>query len=300
MFFLGIDAGGTTTAFALGDESRIIATASSGTIKLGNCSESAGRDALIDGLQAVCRGAGIRREDIGSVVVGLSGASIPVIRHFVDQQLSQIMPGARREIHGDHVIAHRAAFPDGVGLLIISGTGSICYGRNAAGRELRLGGHGPAISDEGSGTWIGREALRRSLLAVDVGVEPPLLKQIADRFADGECNKLIRLANAGNLRFSELVPSVLMCALVGDELAREVLEDAGRELARLAAQAAATLFRGDEPVAFSFSGSIAKQQNVRQAAVKELQRNFEQASFSEQRITPQEGALLMARNLLRK
>src|SRR5205823_5392181 len=60
----------------------------------------------------------------------------------------------------DVEMAHRAAFGDGPGILIVAGTGSIAFGRDASGRRARAGGLGPGKGDEGSGFWIGREYLR--------------------------------------------------------------------------------------------------------------------------------------------
>jgi hypothetical protein len=72
--------------------------------------------------------------------------------------------------------------------VLIAGTGSIAYGRNAEGRTARAGGHGPGASDEGSGYDIGRRAVEAArgpgtLLTVIVQSahlsEPPAAGQLA-------------------------------------------------------------------------------------------------------------------------
>ena len=68
----------------------------------------------------------------------------------------------RAEVLSDIELAHRLAFPEGVGIIVNAGTGSIAYGRDARGRAARAGGKGPLLGDEGSGFWIGREWLRRA------------------------------------------------------------------------------------------------------------------------------------------
>ena len=68
---------------------------------------------------------------------------------------------------GDMVIAMEAAFGGGPGVIVIAGTGSIAYGRNSAGQTARAGGWGFAISDEGSGHWIGRSAVAACMRAFD-------------------------------------------------------------------------------------------------------------------------------------
>ena len=64
-------------------------------------------------------------------------------------------------IHSDFSIALDDAFGDGPGVLMISGTGSVAFGRGPTGATARCGGWGPVCGDEGSGAWIGRGALRR-------------------------------------------------------------------------------------------------------------------------------------------
>ena len=61
------------------------------------------------------------------------------------------------------MIALEAAFGSGPGVIVIAGTGSIAYGRNREGQTARAGGWGFAISDEGSGHWIGRTAVAAAI-----------------------------------------------------------------------------------------------------------------------------------------
>ena len=73
------------------------------------------------------------------------------------------------EVVGDMVIALEAAFGGDPGVIVIAGTGSIAYGRNSKGQTARAGGWGFAISDEGSGQWIGRAAVAATVRALDLG-----------------------------------------------------------------------------------------------------------------------------------
>ncbi len=71
----------------------------------------------------------------------------------------------RVRVISDVELAHEAAFGGGPGVLVIAGTGSIAYGRSARGKSARAGGLGAYLGDEGSGFWLGREALREPRLA---------------------------------------------------------------------------------------------------------------------------------------
>src|SRR6266568_1532326 len=63
-------------------------------------------------------------------------------------------------------------------ILGIAGTGSNCIGRGIDGTTYRAGGWGPALGDEGSGFWIGQEALRAGFWAKDRGITTSLLIEI--------------------------------------------------------------------------------------------------------------------------
>ena len=294
MYMLGIDAGGTQTTLVLGTEDSLLATSATSSIKLSNVSETEARAALTQGIDAVCLKAKIARPQVSKCVIGLSGASLPQVRDFAVNELGRLLEHSAIAVYGDHVIAHRAAFTDGVGVITIAGTGSIAYGRLNDTRELRAGGHGPVISDEGSGTWIGRELLRRLFRAHDVGVPMLLLDELRDRFAAGDENRLVLLANSGGIRFSELVPYITSAASGGDELCTDLLRDAGRELAALAHDVVLALY-GKETPRCAASGSVGAHPIVRDAFNTEILRLHPDAEIVTPTRMSAEGALLMAR-----
>ena len=122
-------------------------------------------------------------------------------------------------------------------MITIAGTGSIAYGRDARGHTARAGGWGLAISDEGSGQWIGRAAVSAVLGAKDAGQEPPLLATILGLWNLATLDQLVRHANASPAPdFSSLVPSVLAAAEAGNPLARNLLQRAGNEFGGACAQ----------------------------------------------------------------
>ncbi len=92
-----------------------------------------------------------------------------MVRGTVSEIISgEVKPGKIKtseiKVVGDNVIALEAAFGSGPGVIVIAGTGSIAYGRNRDGQTARAGGWGFAISDEGSGHWIGRAAVAAALV----------------------------------------------------------------------------------------------------------------------------------------
>jgi N-acetylglucosamine kinase-like BadF-type ATPase len=298
MYFLGIDAGGTKTAIAVADAQRVLATVQTGSVKLGNVDAESARHNLCRGLAEACASAGVATRDIKTCCVGLSGVSLPQLREMVKTELRTLLPDCEIVAVGDHVVAHRAAFPEGDGVLTVAGTGSICYGRRRDGRELRIGGHGAVISDEGSGFWIGRECLRRLLRAQDVGETPALLQRMVQQFGEGEQRELIRRSNGGVFPLSELVPVILAGAQDNDSICVEVLADAARELAKMAVEVGSRLYQASEAVPFALVGGVASASKQLQAGFEENVRYaFPKAEFRREMLSPVEGAVILARSV---
>jgi N-acetylglucosamine kinase-like BadF-type ATPase len=162
--------------------------------------------------------------------------------------VAEVIPG-EIEVVGDMQIALAAAFGPGPGVIVIAGTGSIAYGRDAAGRAARAGGWGFAISDEGSAHWIGRSAVRAVLRAADQAGEGEtkhdqaegdrawpalrLFRELKTTWGVDSLEQLARAANA-NPDFAALFPAVLAAAESGNAVARQVLGQASSELIQLA------------------------------------------------------------------
>jgi len=254
MHVLGIDAGGTKTVCLLADEQgAVLAEArgpganlhSSGELAvekvLHEVMEEAVGDRTIDGRAivpaAICLGiAGVDREDEARIVRAI---------------MRRIGYKSRVLVVNDALIALVAGARDAPGIVIIAGTGSIAYGRNAAGEAARAGGWGHMIGDEGSGYWIGREALAAVMRAADGrGPDTGLAAEILAHFNVDEVSRLPRIVYDRDLprvAVAALGPIVQRMGGQGDAVATRILERATSELV-LAAQSVATRLemRGDE------------------------------------------------------
>jgi N-acetylglucosamine kinase-like BadF-type ATPase len=194
------------------------------------------------------------------------------------------------------VIALHAAFGGAPGVIVVAGTGSIAYGRNAKGKTARAGGYGFAISDEGSAHWIGRTAVSAVLRARDEGIEPPLLKRILEAWPCATPEQLVIAANQPQANFSRLSPVVNAAADSGDTLARTVIRRAGTELASLAAAVARRLFAAQDPVPVAMSGGVfANCPLVRETFHSSLQTQLAHAVITTEIVEPVLGALQLAR-----
>jgi len=214
--------------------------------------------------------------------------------------LNEILPGPI-DVVGDMEIALEAAFGDGPGVIVVAGTGSIAYGRNQHGQTARAGGWGFAVGDEGSAHWIGREAVRALLRAADQHVSAgldttPFALSLLKAWG---VTSILDLARAGNAvpppDFAALFPAVVSN---DDELAKEVLTRAGRELARIAALITRRLFSMSEAecVPVATTGSVFRYAPVvRQIFYNELRSLDARVQVDQRIVDPVEGALRMAR-----
>src|ERR1035441_6286647 len=165
-YYLGIDGGGTKTRCVLADETIVLAKAMTGGSNIVRLGETHAKEALHSAIRQACATARISPDQIRAVCIGAAGAARPEIaakiRSILAELIPEINPESARtniEVVGDTEIALEAAFGAGPGVIAIAGTGSIAYGRDAAGHTARAGGWGFAVSDEGSGHWIGRRAI---------------------------------------------------------------------------------------------------------------------------------------------
>jgi len=99
---------------------------------------------------------------------GSAGAEVPAGRERLEKLLSSMLPGCRvTVVHDARLVLAAAGFDSGIAL--ISGTGSVAYGRDRDGREARAGGWGWLLGDDGSGAWLAREAARVVMRRSDAG-----------------------------------------------------------------------------------------------------------------------------------
>lgn len=300
-FFLGIDGGGTKTRCVLADETTVIAKSMTGGCSVIRHGDQQARESLHNGIGQVCAAAKISPERIARICIGVTGAARPEIAGKIRGILSEVVPGldaAKIEVVGDNVIALDAAFGTGPGVIAIAGTGSIVYGRDADGKTVRAGGWGFAISDEGSGYWIGRCAVSAILAARDRGVETALESMVLQAWKIKDIDELVQQANATPPPdFPRLFPIVLRAAEEGDDAARKLLSEAGVELARFTVIAVQRL-AATELLPVATTGSVFRQSaDIRRVFYNTLLASFPGIEVRQDLADPVDGALARARRI---
>ncbi len=297
--YLGIDGGGTKTTCVVADEHSVRGSATTGGSNVTRHGDARVREALHAAVRTACAAARVDASTIESACIGLSGAGRPEVRDAVAAMMSEVLRG-RVVVVSDLETTLEAAFGDGPGVIVISGTGSIAYGRDAGGQTARAGGWGLAISDEGSGQWIGRAAVSAVLGAKDGGEDPPLLATILRLWKLTSLDELVRRANASPPPdFSSLFRPVVAAADVGDPLAHHLLEQAGAELAALARNVIRRLFATEASVPVAISGGVFRQsEQVRQVFYNKLTAELPQPNVNLTVVEPVKGAIELARKQL--
>jgi len=196
---------------------------------------------------AICLGmAGVDRDDDLRVVRGI---------------MARIGSLARVLVVNDALIALEAGVGDAPGLVIIAGTGSIVYGRNARGEAARAGGWGYVLGDEGSGYWMGRLALRAVVREADSrGRATGLTPRVLAHFGVGRPQDLVHQVYGTGLRPSAIgaLAAVVQAAAVdGDPVARDIVQKGAHALASAAESVAGRLsLDAGDTLAVVLSGGI--------------------------------------------
>lgn len=241
MAFIGVDGGGSTLRVVVVDESMAVLARQSGeTVNPSVVGQPEAASRIRDVVRQAIQQAGLRRSDIQAIALGIAGAPVSRARHWLLATGTAAVPGAVIVPLSDMEIALVGARGIRQGVLLLAGTGSIAYGINADGEVHQAGGMGYMLGDEGSGFWLGKEALRLTLLLHDglIDMQTDLPGQVLatlglnqppdivdwlygpDRIPVREVAKLSRL--------------VLTAAEAGDAAARVLIDDAARDLSHLA------------------------------------------------------------------
>lgn len=293
-FFLGVDGGGSKTVAVIGDDKSILGSGRSGPSNVVRVGEAQARRAIIAAINEACAEAQVNPKEIARSCIGVAGGARTEIAEAVRRIVGDVVGGGV-QIVGDMVIALEAAFGGGPGVVMIAGTGSIAYGRNAAGETARAGGWGFAISDEGSAHWIGRAAVAAVLHVCDEN--PALLSALMSAWRVRSPEELVIAANASPPPdFAALFPVVRTAAESGDPLALEMLQHAGEELAQLAMTVIARLFRQEAQVQVAMAGGVFRNAVlVRKAFYNHLRMSRAGVKGNETIVDPVKGALEIAR-----
>jgi N-acetylglucosamine kinase-like BadF-type ATPase len=298
-YFLGIDGGGTRTVAWLADErKRILARAVAGPSNPLKVGFRVAQGEMLRAARRALRRAALKPRDLNALCVGLAGVDRPPVHRRLLRWLRQSIPAEFHLLTSDAAIALRAALGDSPGAVVISGTGSIAYGRDNRGRVLRSGGWGIVFDDAGSGYDLGRKAIAAALRDFDGrGPRTQLMGKICKALRLPDITQVV-LRPLEPQQVAALFPLVLEGARRRDFVARRLCEEAGCDLADLGAALIRRLGWQRRVVPVVCAGGVFRASlRVRRSFTRHLRRQAPGARVLLLRRPPVEGALALARDL---
>lgn len=229
IILVGVDGGGTRCrARARHADGTLIGECVTGTANILAGIEEA-RDNIVAAVAGALAEGGLSQAELGRchVGMGLAAANIP---DLAGRFLASGFPFAKVALEMDAWIACRGAHPEGNGAIAILGTGT-AYVVQTESRFVTVGGWGFQLGDQGSGAWLGHQAMRRSVLAHD-GILPatPLSRQVMARFDDKPDQMVTFCKTALPRDYGALAPLVFDAAASGDPMAETILAEASADI----------------------------------------------------------------------
>jgi len=251
---LGLDAGGTKTVALLADEAgNVLAEARGSGANLQTHGELEVEKVFHEVIEQL---ASLQR--IEAVCLGIAGVDRPNDEAVILGILRRLGHRERAMVVNDAVVALVAGAPERFGIVVLAGTGSIAYGLDAKGRSARAGGYGYILADEGSGYWLGREALRAAVRGADGrGPKTLLIDLIFERLEIDSLAELVALVYEKGLekdQVAALAPLVERARAEGDVASTEILAVAAHELALAARSVARQLSFASDPFPVVLAG----------------------------------------------
>jgi N-acetylglucosamine kinase-like BadF-type ATPase len=243
---LGVDGGGTRTRAAVADlEGRVLARGfgpcsnlqSLGLEEVGKALTTAIEGALLQVPGGLWKGEGPawRSGRLAAACFGLAGVDSREDEARISSWVKEQAVSPRFSVLNDSELVLACGTPEGWGVALIAGTGSICLGRAKDGRTVRVGGWGPLVGDEGSGHDLAVRALHLATKTADGRAHAPtLLRAALSHYGKPDAQALVHHLHEPSTLPSDiagLATSILDLAGRGDPDATALMSDTLRELA---------------------------------------------------------------------
>lgn len=269
-YFLGFDGGGTKTDCVLiNADGEILAQATAGPSNPLRAGYAKAWFTLSDAADVVLARHRIKARDIRGICAGIGGAAREAVAKRIATFLERGFPAAIVDVTTDFAVTLEAAVGEGEGIILVVGTGSGAYGRDAMGQTVRSGGRGPWFSDEGSAFDIGRRALAAVVRAEERrGPETALTAKILAWLGCSDWNRVMDwvIKNPDDV-FPRIYPLVAELGDKGDPISREMLSGAAKSLGELVASVLGRLNMREREVPIAKAGGAIGRSRFFDAAI---------------------------------
>jgi N-acetylglucosamine kinase-like BadF-type ATPase len=298
-YVAGLDGGGTKTAVTVADENgQITHTFTSGAINYNGQDEASIRrhfHEIFEIIAKVCGGL----DHCIQICIGAAGISNPTVLTRLTSNVRECGYRGGLIITGDHETALYGAQDHEYGMIVIAGTGSICYGKNEYGLSHRTGGCGYLIDDEGSGYSIGRDLLT-AVVRADDGRSPQtvITGMVYEQLQVVTVQQIIGFVYDNSTTkkdISALAPILSDACALGDIAALNIAQKSAGSLFELVVPVAEKLSLQEGTLAMA--GSVLLQNTyVRSALAEMLKLGYPGMQWITPRKNASSGAALMALN----
>lgn len=287
-YVIGVDGGGTKSEAVLVDRTgTIIAYAKGGSTNYQALGAERLKVELTNLIQKLLRGTNVSTNKILWLFLGLAGAGRKSDQEAIKKLFNETDFKGKISVDSDAIIALAGAFGGRPGIILISGTGAICFGKNADGNIIRSGGWGYLLEDEGSGYYIGRHAILAALKDFDGRGEKTSLRKILElKYHLNSIDEIIPKIYQNKLdriAIADLAPLVFEQAKQDDSISQKIIKQAGKELGKLAKAVAIRLGFTDEKVKVALIGSIF---NQREMLINEINKELFEISWDVETTVP--------------
>lgn len=304
MYYLGVDGGGTKTAFLLiNKKGEILAYLTTETCHYIQIGIDAFQKVLKKGIKDCCRKAGIDISDIEYAFFGIPGyGENEKDTIIIRKRISEIIPETKFESGNDVEAAWAGSLACRPGINIVAGTGTIGFAKDQKFNTARAGGWGPFCGDEGSAYWLGRELTFLFSKESDGRLEKTELYQIVkEKFSLKRDFDLIEiLYNDLELKRGKIAALAILlykAALAGDKQAALIYKNAAYEHSLIIKALIKKLsFTEHKNITVSYSGGVFKAGSFILDPLKEYLKE-EKIELIEPILKPVTGAALYAKIL---
>ena len=277
-YIIGIDGGGTKTRLLMTDAAgNLIVESESGSSNINADGYDRVRQVLQELAASAVKKAGMAPSGCISLCMGAAGAGRIKEKDAIKEIFKDIGFNCRLEVTDDVTTAFYGGLDGNVGVMVISGTGSICLGRNEKGEMCRCGGWGHIMGDEGSGYDIGRGILNSIMRGYD-GREPqssmtPMVLKFLNLGGPEDLIEYIYRSGAGKKEIAALSVFADAGCATGDAATVSIIEHSAQELHLAVVTVVSRLgFTGALEVCTG-GGVLAGSEHLRESLIKLLSRS---------------------------
>ncbi|MDR3668654.1 MAG: BadF/BadG/BcrA/BcrD ATPase family protein [Ignavibacteriaceae bacterium] len=296
-YFIGIDGGGTKTDCIITDENcNQLFAIKGGPLNLLAATPSESSDTILKLINSCLLNLDITLTQLNCIGVGAAGAGRSENSEKLGNNLNALLQNSvKLRVFTDAEAALEGAFNGKPGCILISGTGSIIFGKDQSGIIHRCGGYGKILGDEGSGYMLGKKALITAAKQFDARNEKSLLTELLkDKYQIQSVQDILNEVYNNKLDISSIAPIVLASAGNNDKVSLRIIDEETNELLLLISCMKKKLEQ--ENFDISFGGKLLSTRNIFSDTLKsKLANSYKWVKIKEPEYSPAMGAVFIAK-----